>query len=186
MDVMQHWNLLYLNCLGFFSDPGYLLLSLLPVPCLEKGRFGRSVCGDRRKEPSPGRAYRSQFEEKRQRTFRPCGAERLSGASSSWILLAAGTRSLIFFRWQISISLNSGPTIDNLLELPLVGSLTSVRLSWSFVPIVWIVFQNHSDHLKNHLDDPGKTVRNRAVFKPKIRKASKAYVRKMALSLYQK
>ena len=20
MDVMQHWNLLYLNCLGFFSD----------------------------------------------------------------------------------------------------------------------------------------------------------------------
>ena len=68
---MQHWNLLYLNCLGFFSDPGYLLLSLLPVPCLEKGRFGRSVCGDRRKEPSPGRAYRSQFEEKRQRTFRP-------------------------------------------------------------------------------------------------------------------
>lgn len=53
MDVMQHWNLLYLNCLGFFSDPGYLLLSLLPVPCLEKGRFGRSVCGDRRKEPSP-------------------------------------------------------------------------------------------------------------------------------------
>ena len=174
MDVMQHWNLLYLNCLGFFSDPGYLLLSLLPVPCLEKGRFGRSVCGDRRKEPSPGRAYRL------------CGADRLSGASSSWILLAAGTRSLIFFRWQISISLNSGPTIDNLLELPLVGSLTSVRLSWSFVPIVWIVFQNHSDHLKNHLDDPGKTVRNRAVFKPKIRKASKAYVRKMALSLYQK
>ena len=70
-DVMLHWNLLYLNCLGFFSDPGYLLLSLLPVPCLEKGRFGRSVCGDRRKEPSPGRAYRSQFEEKRQRTFRP-------------------------------------------------------------------------------------------------------------------
>ena len=60
---MLHWNLLYLNCLGFFSDPGYLLLSLLPVPCLEKGRFGRSVCGDRRKEPSPGRAYRSQFEE---------------------------------------------------------------------------------------------------------------------------
>ena len=44
---MLHWNLLYLNCLGFFSDPGYLLLSLLPVPCLEKGRFGRSVCGDR-------------------------------------------------------------------------------------------------------------------------------------------
>ena len=33
---MLHWNLLYLNCLGFFSDPGYLLLSLLPVPCLEK------------------------------------------------------------------------------------------------------------------------------------------------------
>lgn len=70
-DVMLHWNLLYLNCLGFFSDPGYLLLSLLPVPCLEKGRFGRSVYGDRRKDPSPGRAYRSQFEEKRQRTFRP-------------------------------------------------------------------------------------------------------------------
>ena len=46
MDVMQHWNLLYLNCLGFFSDPGYLLLSLLPVPCLEKGRFGRSIHGD--------------------------------------------------------------------------------------------------------------------------------------------
>ena len=36
---MLHWNLLYLNCLGFFSDPGYLLLSLLPVPCFEKDRY---------------------------------------------------------------------------------------------------------------------------------------------------
>ena len=26
MDVMQHWNLLDRNCLGFFSDTGYLLL----------------------------------------------------------------------------------------------------------------------------------------------------------------
>ena len=168
---MLHWNLLYLNCLGFFSDPGYLLLSLLPVPCLEKGRFGRSVYGDRRKDPSPGRAYRSQFEEKRQRTFRPY---RFTGFAERNVCLG---RAAVESCW---------PTIDNLLELPLVGPLTSVRLSWSFVPIVWIVFQNHSDHLKNHLDDPGKTVRNRAVFKPKIRKASKAYVRKMALSLYQK
>ena len=131
---MQHWNLLYLNCLGFFSDPGYLLLSLLPVPCLEKGRFGRSVCGDRRKEPSPGRAYRSQFEEKRQRTFRPY---RFTGFAERNVCLGRAAVESCWrqehdrssFRWQISISLNSGPTIDNLLELPLVGSLTSVRLS---------------------------------------------------------
>ena len=129
---MQHWNLLYLNCLGFFSDPGYLLLSLLLVPCLEKGRFGRSVCGDRRKEPSPGRAYRSQFEEKRQRTFRPY---RFTGFAERNVCLG---RAAVESCWRqehdrssfsVSISVNSGPTIDNLLELPLVGPLTSVRLS---------------------------------------------------------
>ena len=33
---MLHWNLLYLNCLGFFSDPGYLLLSLYLFRALKK------------------------------------------------------------------------------------------------------------------------------------------------------
>ena len=134
MDVMQHWNLLYLNCLGFFSDPGYLLLSLLPVPCLEKGRFGRSVCGDRRKEPSPGRLIEVSLKKNGKGLSGHIVLPALRSGTFVWgeqqLNLVGGRNTIAhLFPLAISISLNSGPTIDNLLELPLVGSLTSVRLS---------------------------------------------------------